>query len=260
MITGIYKIVSPSNKIYIGQSTNIEQRWKDYKNLIRCQRQTKLYFSLKKYGPQNHKFEILEKCLNKDLVVKETFYKKLELEKVNNNWKQVLFCRFDGKGGKDSLQTRIKKSQSKKGKSIKHNYPIIEYDYLGNFIKIWDNYFSIKNYNDVITVCFKKPYTRINGSLWRFKTKNNFPKKIKLPKYYLNKVNKLFSIIQRDLEGNIINRFKNNEEVIQKFLKPLNKEKSGSAIHACCKGKQNTAFGYIWEYENKQLNKENEFR
>ena len=28
---GIYKIVSPSGKVYIGQSTNIERRWKEYK-------------------------------------------------------------------------------------------------------------------------------------------------------------------------------------------------------------------------------------
>ena len=47
---GIYKIVSPSEKIYIGQSINIEKRWeKNYKTL-KCKTQTKLYNSLKKYG------------------------------------------------------------------------------------------------------------------------------------------------------------------------------------------------------------------
>ena len=30
-ITGIYKITSPSNKIYIGQSKNIYSRWNAYK-------------------------------------------------------------------------------------------------------------------------------------------------------------------------------------------------------------------------------------
>ena len=47
---GIYKITSPTNKIYIGQSTNIENRWNDYYKMIRCKRQTRLYNSLKKYG------------------------------------------------------------------------------------------------------------------------------------------------------------------------------------------------------------------
>lgn len=32
-ITGIYKIISPTGKIYIGQSIDIEKRWKAYKRL-----------------------------------------------------------------------------------------------------------------------------------------------------------------------------------------------------------------------------------
>ena len=58
---GIYKITSPSKKIYIGQSIDIEYRWKSYKRL-HCQTQTKLYNSLKKYGSDKHKFEILQLC------------------------------------------------------------------------------------------------------------------------------------------------------------------------------------------------------
>ena len=29
---GVYKIISPNNKIYIGQSINIEKRWGQYIN------------------------------------------------------------------------------------------------------------------------------------------------------------------------------------------------------------------------------------
>ena len=46
---GIYKITSPSNKIYIGQSINIERRFNSYKNLSHCKQQIKLYNSLQKY-------------------------------------------------------------------------------------------------------------------------------------------------------------------------------------------------------------------
>jgi len=47
-MVGIYKITSPSGKIYIGQSINIEKTWKyRYKNLNACKRQTILYNSLK---------------------------------------------------------------------------------------------------------------------------------------------------------------------------------------------------------------------
>ena len=46
---GIYKITSPNNKVYIGQSVDIEKRLKRYKNL-NCKKQSKIYNSLNKYG------------------------------------------------------------------------------------------------------------------------------------------------------------------------------------------------------------------
>tara|TARA_R110000868_G_C10727291_1_gene751293 strand:+ start:35 stop:646 length:612 start_codon:yes stop_codon:yes gene_type:complete len=66
MSIGIYKITNPSGKIYIGSSKNIEQRWLGYKS-IKNKSQTKLYNSFKKYGVNNHKFEIVKICLEKDL-------------------------------------------------------------------------------------------------------------------------------------------------------------------------------------------------
>lgn len=33
---GIYKITSPSGKIYIGQSIDIKRRWLDYKTRVNC--------------------------------------------------------------------------------------------------------------------------------------------------------------------------------------------------------------------------------
>lgn len=65
IITGIYKLTSPSGKIYIGQSRNINKRILDYKN-IKCKSQRKLYNSLIKYGWEGHKFEIINE-LPKDV-------------------------------------------------------------------------------------------------------------------------------------------------------------------------------------------------
>ena len=58
---GIYKITSPSNRIYIGQSVNIKIRFNTYKNL-KCNSQPKIYKSFLKYGVENHNFEIIEEC------------------------------------------------------------------------------------------------------------------------------------------------------------------------------------------------------
>ena len=70
---GIYKITSPTNKIYIGSSNDIKNRFCSYKNL-KCKSQTKLYNSLKKYGVNNHVFVILEECDIEDLLKKELYY------------------------------------------------------------------------------------------------------------------------------------------------------------------------------------------
>lgn len=55
---GIYSITNPKGKIYIGQSINIDKRFKYYKNLD-CKLQTKIYNSLAKYGYENHIFQII---------------------------------------------------------------------------------------------------------------------------------------------------------------------------------------------------------
>jgi len=70
---GIYKITNPNGKIYIGQSIDIERRWKEYKKLY-CNQSIKIFNSLKKYGWENHTFEILEECSLKQLNKKEESY------------------------------------------------------------------------------------------------------------------------------------------------------------------------------------------
>lgn len=73
-ICGIYKITSPSGRIYIGQSSNINFRWNQYKKLQACNKQILLFRSFKKYGVDNHIFEIIEECPNNLLNKKERFW------------------------------------------------------------------------------------------------------------------------------------------------------------------------------------------
>jgi group I intron endonuclease len=46
----IYKLTSPSNKCYVGQTVNINKRFSEYKTFHHCKNQPKLFNSLKKYG------------------------------------------------------------------------------------------------------------------------------------------------------------------------------------------------------------------
>jgi group I intron endonuclease len=105
---GIYKITNPNDKIYIGQSINIENRIKKYKSL-QCKGQRILYNSIKKYGWGNHVFEIIElveddsKLLERETYWK-VYYKVLEVPS--------LCCRIDGRGGKLSTESCERLSNS----------------------------------------------------------------------------------------------------------------------------------------------------
>lgn len=74
IICGIYKITSPSGRIYIGQSGGISQRFRNYKCLHSYIGQTRLYASFIKYGVENHTFEIIEGCLFEDLNCRERYW------------------------------------------------------------------------------------------------------------------------------------------------------------------------------------------
>ena len=118
MVSGIYKIKSPSNKVYIGQSINIEKRkriYKYYDSYVNSHG-PKIHNSLNKYGFENHIFEVIEECSIEDLDSRETYWKMYYLEKVSNDWSKVLFCGlYDNGGGPKSEETKRRISEAKKG-------------------------------------------------------------------------------------------------------------------------------------------------
>ena len=78
-MTGIYKITNQINgKVYIGQSVNIEQRWKAHRsrpfNPKAPQYSSPLYKAIRKYGLINFTFEVIEECKQDVLNEKEEYY------------------------------------------------------------------------------------------------------------------------------------------------------------------------------------------
>lgn len=71
----IYKITSPSNRIYIGQTTWYNFRISRYRNLL-CEKQVRIYNSLVKYGFENHVFDIIERCKEEELDYRERFWQE----------------------------------------------------------------------------------------------------------------------------------------------------------------------------------------
>jgi len=114
-MTGIYKITSPSGKIYIGQSNNIEYRFNQYKRL-QCKTQTKLYNSLIKHGFSFHLFEIITICDEKELNEKERYFQDM-FNCISKNGLNCRLTQVGDKQGQLSEETKRKISNSNKGKA-----------------------------------------------------------------------------------------------------------------------------------------------
>lgn len=114
-ICGIYKITSPSGKVYIGQSVDIKRRFISYKTLNKSKRQVKLYNSFVKYSVDKHIFEIIEECLVDFLNERERYWQ--EHYNVLESSKGLNLCLTSTKDKKHlhSEETRNKISESNKG-------------------------------------------------------------------------------------------------------------------------------------------------
>lgn len=112
----IYKITSPSGRIYIGQSRNFRQRVSHYK----CghhKDQVKLSRSIVKYGWDAHKSEVICNCTEDILNKMETFFIR-----YYDSCSSGLNSNYGGDVSFFSEETRKKISEFHKGKkkSIEH--------------------------------------------------------------------------------------------------------------------------------------------
>lgn len=113
---GIYKVVSPTNKIYIGQSIDIKKRWNEYHKLLNCKSQIRLYRSFLKHGVENHIFEVIAECDAEELNNFERYFQEVHCstnEKVGLN---CILTKTNDKSGRHSDESRAKISESMKGR------------------------------------------------------------------------------------------------------------------------------------------------
>ena len=109
-LIGVYAIISPTNKIYVGSSIDIETRFKYYKKL-RCKSQIKLYNSLSKHGPEAHTYAVIKLCNVDELYKYEREY-GLFYDVLGENG---LNCQLPGYGE----QPKLESEESRKRKSAR---------------------------------------------------------------------------------------------------------------------------------------------
>ena len=115
---GIYKITSPSKRVYIGQSINIPHRWREYKN-FECKNQTKVYRSFKKYGVENHSFEVVIECEESQLNELERYYQ--DLYNVLSHGLNCFLTKSSDRSGKMCETVKKKIGDAQRGEK-NHNY------------------------------------------------------------------------------------------------------------------------------------------
>ena len=181
-IIGIYKITSPTNKVYIGQSWNIKNRWSCYKTL-NCKSQPRIYNSLVKYGVDNHKFEVL---LDFDYDIKQYYLDHCEqffMDYYRHEGFELMNLKDAGNYGKDSEETKkIKKAAVKGRKNYQENLdilkelknkPILQFDLKNNFIKEYESIKEASLLNNInrgnIGSCCNNNRKKAGGYIWKFK-------------------------------------------------------------------------------------------
>lgn len=121
--TGIYKITSPSKKVYIGQSKRISERFSAYKKL-KCKSQPRLYTSFIKYGFENHIFEIIEECSSESLNARERYWQEF-YNVIGLNGLNCMYVNTDKKKAimyeEFSIKTSISKIGNKNMLGKKHS-------------------------------------------------------------------------------------------------------------------------------------------
>jgi len=250
-IIGIYKIISPTGKVYIGQSVDIKKRIGIYKNGW-THSQPKLHRSFGKHGFINHIFEIIEECSIDLLDGKETFYKTQIIESLG--WEKTLFCDLYDQGtGPRSEETRKKLSDGKKGKkhSKTHSHKGVKREgWMNEEIK---NKISEANKNKPKPPRSEEHKKKLGlsqagkskghkGRISPMKGKTQSPEsreKARLNNLMKNAV----PILQYDLNGNFIKKWEKASEAYE----------ISKGIFNCLKNKSKFSGGFIWKYWNENF-------
>jgi group I intron endonuclease len=248
-ICGIYQVQNKiNNKVYIGQSIDIERRWCQHRygkgSLI-------LKNAIKKYGIDNFEFSVLEEIefTNKAEIVEmltaleQKWFNLKEPYKngynVNKSSKPNLTPNRDNHFGDRISKIKIENNHCGK--------PINQFALDGNFIKKWVSAAQIERvlgyYAENISACCLKKQNSSNNYIWRFEDDLLTSDDVNSA----NKSKRMSEVRQYNFRGELLNTFKNVKDAAQQT------SFNESGIRQCCNGHIKTAYNYIWRFKNEEL-------
>ena len=217
---GIYKIQNiENNKIYIGQSVDIAQRWREHRSDVLTNRDNSvLHLAMKKYGEHNFSFEIIEECLKEKLDEREIYWIEYYNSMIPNGYNQT----SGGYSGQGELFRK----------------PVLQYDLKGNFIQEFESASEaarqINVFKSNLTAACRGETNQCGGFQWKYKDSD---KKIG---------------IVPEKGGKIVYQYDKQMNLIALFISAMDAEKKtgikAGNIRQCCSGRSKTAGGFVWRY------------
>lgn len=250
---GIYLITNiVNNKKYVGQSINIQQRWKQHIYYLNNNKHSNRHLqgAWNKYGESNFTFSILESCDQQDaafLNAREKFWIQ-EFDSYNNGYNLDL-------GGQGSSGYKHTEEELQKMRQIQHPKPIVQLDENFNLIREWDSCSQASKALHLFVLGIKKccrhedHQKTIGGYYWLYKEEFEdpsfdpsiikvcqFPKKVDLYDNKMNYIRTYDSIRQASIDLKV---------------------NATDITHVCNKTRK-TAKGYIFRRAGSPINIEEE--
>ena len=269
---GIYKITNKINKkVYIGQSININARWKEHLNNAQT-KDNVIYKAMRKYGIENFVFEIVELCSEYLLDEREKYWIQY-YDSYNNGYNMSL----GGEGRKYDYKYLVSKyqqlgtiektakecgchahtvSSALKAYNITPNTnslgiqrPIKQID--PKTLQVIATYNSIAdaakamgvNNNAAISKVLSGKMNLAYGYIWKDLDDNNIISLTKIKSIHKNQI-----LLQIDKDTNKILKEFNS---VKEALEFLGKNPKSGDIYKVCKGQRQTAYGYKWRFKEE---------
>jgi group I intron endonuclease len=234
MKVGIYKITSPSGKVYIGQSWDIERRWRDHKK-SKWEKSRKLYSSFTSHGFEKHLFEIIHELPNDVTQDVLDNYEALYMACYRFCGIELLNIREAGSNGKLSDETKelLRKCSTNKFKK--------------------GHTFNIGRVHSDKTKKIKSEISKKIQRNQEYKTKmSDIIKTSENHREYVDRLKERIRngnftpsierkpVLQFDKLGNLINEFPSINSVGKTMR---------ANVSMCCNEKRKSAGGFIWKFK-----------